>query len=381
MVVEARVESTITKHAWNADRSLLAVVPNSNVVNIYKTPKTADGAWEKVGELKEHDALVTDVVWAPTTNRIITTSQDRNAYVWTLEGTEWKPMLVILRIGAAATCASWASNEQKFAVGSGSKTVPVCYYDGSDGNNFWVSKMIKHHTSTVVSVAWHPTSPIIGTASTDYKFRLCSAYVKSIDGKGVETPFGANPKFGTLLFEVESHGWVTGVSFAPGGGCVAFCSHDSTVSFVDVAAAAGGAGDGAVSTLRLSELPLSQLLFLQDGSLIGAGHAYDPMMFVNSGGKWAAAGTIKGKAAAKEEASGISATRKMFQAQAATGQGDVQSAAAKLDSMHQNLVCGLQQFGGSFGGVAAEFTSSSLDGKIVWWTRDELTAAMKGLKL
>ena len=72
---------------------------------------------------------------------------------------------------------------------------------------------------------------------------------------------------------------------------------------------------------------------------------------------------------------------KMFQAQAATGQGDVQSAAAKLDSMHQNLVCGLQQFGGSFGGVAAEFTSSSLDGKIVWWTRDELTAAMKGLKL
>ena len=39
MVVEARVESTITKHAWNADRSLLAVVPNSNVVNIYKAPK------------------------------------------------------------------------------------------------------------------------------------------------------------------------------------------------------------------------------------------------------------------------------------------------------------------------------------------------------
>lgn len=109
MVVEARVESTITKHAWNADRSLLAVVPNSNVVNIYKTPKTADGAWEKVGELKEHDALVTDVVWAPTTNRIITTAQDRNAYVWTLEGTEWKPMLVILRITAAATSVQWCA--------------------------------------------------------------------------------------------------------------------------------------------------------------------------------------------------------------------------------------------------------------------------------
>jgi hypothetical protein len=35
-------------------------------------------------------------------------NQDRNAYVWTQEGDEWKPHLVILRINRAATCVRWS---------------------------------------------------------------------------------------------------------------------------------------------------------------------------------------------------------------------------------------------------------------------------------
>lgn len=34
--------------------------------------------------------------------------QDRNAYVWTLSGSEWKPALVILRINRAATMVKWS---------------------------------------------------------------------------------------------------------------------------------------------------------------------------------------------------------------------------------------------------------------------------------
>ena len=56
MVVEARVDDKVTVHAWNADRSLCAICPNSNVVHIYKTPKGASDPWEKVATLKEHDA-------------------------------------------------------------------------------------------------------------------------------------------------------------------------------------------------------------------------------------------------------------------------------------------------------------------------------------
>ncbi|KAL4582137.1 hypothetical protein LXL04_006678 [Taraxacum kok-saghyz] len=45
----------------------------------------------------------------------------------------------------------------KFAVGSGAKTVCICYYEQE--NNWWVSKLIrKKHDSSVTSVAWHPNN-------------------------------------------------------------------------------------------------------------------------------------------------------------------------------------------------------------------------------
>ena len=232
MVLDVRVEDKVTVHAWNADRSLLAVCPNNNTVAIFRKPTSADGTWERIATLNEHDALVTDIAWAPKTNRILTTSQDRNAYVWNLEANgEWKPMLVILRIAAAATSVQWSVDEQKFAVGSGSKTVPICYFEAE--NNFWVSKMLKGHRSTIQAVAWHPTTPVVATACTDFKCRVYSAYLKNVDGKAVSTPWGDNPKFGTLFFEVESLGWVRDVAFSPAGDTFAFCSHNSTVSFID----------------------------------------------------------------------------------------------------------------------------------------------------
>lgn len=73
----------------------------------------------------QHDKTVTSISWAPRTNRIVTCSQDRNAYVWTLNETtgEWKPVLVLLRINRAATCVKWSPNEEKFAVGNGARYV------------------------------------------------------------------------------------------------------------------------------------------------------------------------------------------------------------------------------------------------------------------
>ena len=189
--MEARIEDKLTCHAWNADCSMLAVCPNNSTVSIFKVPATPDGPWERVAVLSEHDALVTDIAWAPRTNRILTTSQDRNAYVWNLEGETWKPMLVILRITAAATSVQWSSDEQKFAVGSGAKTAPICYFEAE--NNFWVSKMLKGHSSTIQSVAWHPTAPVVATACTDFKCRVYSAYLKNVDGRAVSTSPSPSP--------------------------------------------------------------------------------------------------------------------------------------------------------------------------------------------
>ena len=380
MVLEARVQSSITRHAWNRDCSLLAVVPNDNTVVIMKKPATADGAWERVAVLNEHDALVTDVAWAPNTNRIVTTSQDRNAYVWTQQPSgEWKPMLVILRISAAATRVEWSPDEQKFAVGSGAKVVPVCYYE--EGNNFWVSKMIKEgQRSTVLSVTWHPSMPLLATACTDYKVRIFSSYLKHLDGK-CATPWGAAAKFGTLLYEWEAHGWVLDVCFSPLGDALALSAQNSTVSFVDLASAAAATATSPTAaeaplTLRLSELPLSQLLFLPTGTLVGAGHGMEPILFEKVDGGWRQRGVMHGaKKAEGAEAGSIAATRRMFQAQVSTGRGESAASAARLDSAHQFAICGLSNFHSNLGSAVVEFTSSALDGKIAFWTQEDLASA------
>jgi len=372
MVASQRIDDKLTCHAWNADRSMLAACPNNNTIVIFKTPSTADGTWERLHVLSEHDALVTEIAWAPKTNRILTTSQDRNAYVWNLEGGQWKPMLVILRITAAATSVQWSADEKKFAVGSGAKTAPICYFEAE--NNFWVSKMLKGHRSTIQAVAWHPSCPIVATACTDYKCRIYSAYLKNVDGKEVSTPWGDNPKFGTLFHEIESLGWVRNVAFSPAGDSFAFCSHNSTVTFVDVVG-------GGQQIVRMSELPLTHLLFLPDGCMVGVGHCYDPILFVRTGDGWKVAGKLEGGKKEAVSQGGFASARSMFQERSKMGQSSGAAAADKLDSIHTNQVCGLQLFGGSFGGTAAEFTTSALDGKMAFWTRDSISAAMSSLTM
>ncbi len=83
--------------------------------------------------LKEHDQLISAIDWAPESNRIVSCSHDRNAYVWTAEADgSWKPTLVILRLDRAATFVRWSPKEDKFACSSAAKQaylprLPPCH--------------------------------------------------------------------------------------------------------------------------------------------------------------------------------------------------------------------------------------------------------------
>ena len=92
----------ISCHAWSGTRSELALSHNSKDVTLYSSKGQG---WEKTAVLDQHDLRVTGIDWAPTTNRIVTCSSDRNAYVW-VKGADgqWKYTLVLLRINRAATC-------------------------------------------------------------------------------------------------------------------------------------------------------------------------------------------------------------------------------------------------------------------------------------
>lgn len=157
----------ISCHAWNKDRTQIAICPNNHEVHIYEK---SGAKWVKVHELKEHNGQVTGIDWAPESNRIVTCGTDRNAYVWTLKGRTWKPTLVILRINRAARCVRWAPNENKFAVGSGSRVISICYFEQE--NDWWVCKHIKKPIrSTVLSLDWHPNNVLLAAGSCDFKCR------------------------------------------------------------------------------------------------------------------------------------------------------------------------------------------------------------------
>jgi len=133
-----RLAPCITSFCFNADQYKVALCPNNNEIHIYSR---VGGKYNLETKLTEHDQVVTGIDWAPKTNRIVTCSQDRNAYVWTLKDGQWKPVLVILRINRAATHCKWSPEENKFAVASGAKCVSVCYFE--EDNDWWVSKHIK----------------------------------------------------------------------------------------------------------------------------------------------------------------------------------------------------------------------------------------------
>jgi len=346
-----QLATCVTCHAWNADRSKLAFCPDNNEVHIYK--KGGSG-WEKDVVLHEHDQLVTGIDWAPKTNRIVTCSQDRNAYVWTFQDNQWKPTLVILRINRAATHVKWSPDEQKFAVASGAKCVSVCYFE--EDNDWWVSKHVKKHKSTVTSVAWHPNNVFLATGSSDFKARIFSAFIKGIDKNPGETVFGNKLPFGQCLAEYPATGWVHDVNFSPSGNRLVFVAHDSRIHFVDI-------NSGQVERLSLDALPYRHVFFLSEDSAVAAGYDCAPHLFTCSG-SWRFAKNIdENKAGGGAKQSGASAARNMFQSKVDMGTTENETT---LNTQHQNAINCLQPFAAS-GGKVNKFSTTGVDGKVVIW--------------
>ncbi|KAH8827369.1 WD40-repeat-containing domain protein [Flagelloscypha sp. PMI_526] len=345
-------QTPITAHAFNADRSNVAVSLNDNTVQILGRKGTE---WTTIDTLAEHDKIITSIDWAPYTNRIVTSSQDRNAYVWQetpdpeTGKVVWKPTLVLLRINRAATHVRWSPKEDKFAVASGARAIAVCSFDPE--NNWWVSKLLKKPIrSTVLSVDWHPNNVLIAAGSADMKARVLSAYIKEVDEKPAPTVWGSKLPFNTICGEYgsPSGGWVHTVGFSPDGDALAFASHDSTISLVYP-------GSGAIYNIRIPTLPLTTLTWVSPFSLIAAGHDCQPYLF--SG---ASAGGPGGppKAGPGRLNSAAFNTFKNADSRGSGGVGAIGGAKAggsgetKLLTVHQNTITSVRPFEGGPGEVA-----------------------------
>ncbi|KAF2614144.1 hypothetical protein F2Q70_00008191 [Brassica cretica] len=278
-----RFAESITCHAWSPDHSMVAFCPNNNEVHIYKS---VQDQWERLHVLEKHDQIVSGIDWSSKSNKIVTVSHDRNSYVWSLEGGEWVPTLVILRLNRAALCVQWGPKasylfshiqfplENKFAVGSGAKTVCICYYEQE--NNWWVSKLIrKRHESSVTSVAWHPNNILLATTSTDGKCRVFSTFIKGVDVKDPKAGSPAESKFGEQILQLDlSYSWAFGVKWSPSGNTLAYVGHSSMIYFVD------DVGPSPLAqSVAFRDLPLRDVLFISEKMVIGVGYDSNPMVF------------------------------------------------------------------------------------------------------
>jgi len=302
--------------------------------------------------LREHTKLVMDIDWAPNTNRILTSSQDRNAYVWDYTGTDWKPALVLLKISRAATSCRWSVDENKFVVGSGGKIVSVCSFDKE--NNWWVAKQIKKnvpHKSTITAVAYHPTDNLLmATGCCDLKARLLNSWLKDVDAKDKKS------EFAQVHVEHDSKGWVHDVQFSPSGDLFAFVDHSASLTITSVK------DHSIVASISTSHLPFMKLLWLSENAIVVVGHDFTPILFSNSSG-WKCLGRAE-KEAPKEEKRTV---------------GKETPTAPEVTSRHRNCINSLAYYKKEKG-IVSDFITGSLDGRILFWKTVDLEKSVQGFK-
>jgi len=304
--------------------------------------------------LKEHDSVVTGIDWAPKTNRLLTCSQDRNAYVWTWENSLWKPTLVILRINRAATCCQWSPKEDKFAIGSGAKLVSVCYFEPD--NNWWVSKHIREKVdSTITCIDWHPNNILLAAAGTDGRTRVVSGFVSGIDKKeDVKggTAFGNKLPFGTLLAEFQVGSWIQAVKWSPSGNQLAWVSQDSTAHFLNCPTQ-----DHQLQSIPYKFLPFRDILWINENNLVAVGYDANPTLFTGSG-TWELARWLDVKQAAGAAKS--TAAKDVWAARTNLG-SESAGQDTKLDTQHQNCVSVIRRVDNN------TFSTTGIDGNLGMW--------------
>lgn len=362
--------TAIADHSFSSDRKTLAVAKENNI-QLYSRPTPTTSKFTLADELTGHDKLVTGIDIAPRSGKIVTCSQDRNAYVWDSTPQGFKPTLVLLRINRAATCVRWSPTETKFAVGSGARLVSICYFESD--NDWWISKHLKKPIrSTVTSVDWHPNGVLMAAGSTDGHARVFSSFIKGVDERPEPSAWGERLPFNTVCGEYLNNtaGWVHDVAFSPDGGALAFAGRDASVTVVYPSAPEQP--PRAVVSVQLQCLPLAGLLWSKAGEIIAAGYDCEVFRLQGSEQGWTLVGSLEGK---KSGAAGAGAgmveeesARNMFRQMDLKGKGAAKDDTV-LKTVHQNTISTVRAFEGGFGGEdVRKVSTSGVDGRVVVWS-------------
>jgi len=248
----------------------------------------------------------------------------------------------------------WSPEENKFAVGCGAKCVSVCYFE--EDNDWWVSKHIKKHKSTVLKVDWHPSNALLATASSDFKIRIFSASIKGVDKANPNT-FGCKLPFGEPFAEIDIGGWGQSVKWSPSGNLLAYIGQDSSFNVADLSS-----GQPRVTEIKTQDLPFIDLVWVSESSVVAVGHDCAPVLFSNQGG-WKMVKKLDGVSGGAAAASGGGADQKSSAFKVFQNKVDRAETATetKLTTKHQNAINCVQKYGNG------AYSTSALDGVLLIW--------------
>ncbi|CAH8830649.1 unnamed protein product [Trichobilharzia szidati] len=365
---------SLVSHAFNGDGTELALSVNTSDVYLLSVPKSPSGRYQVIDVLREHSAVVTSIDWAPQTNRIVSCSADRNAYVWNKQGDKWKPTVVILSIDRAAVCVKWSPLEDRFAVGSGSRLLAVCCFD--EENNWWLSKKIKKPIrSTVLCVDWHPNNVLIACGSSDFHVRIFSAYTKSGPSDSV---WGKHAPLGSVLFDHYDGegGWVLSVSFSADGSKLAWMKHNSTIYVADASINDGKSSAPFVARLRTDFLPFVSCIWIGPSTFVAAGYDCCPMAFRYSDQSITFIHQLDVKG--ESRFGGKVTAMKKFQDIDRMATAD--NTSSRLPTIHQNCINEIRIFKGDRS-MASQLSSIGRDGNLVMWNLPTLCQQVAELKI
>ena len=161
---------------------------------IYKIKKALDiSSWELVTTLTGHLQYISAVDWHPVTNRIISSSHDRNILVWSFNSSKnvWVQELVNFKVKVSILDVKWSNRGDKFVATTGSKLVAAGYFEKE--MNMWNCKAMKEHRSSVTCARFDNTGLFILSGSTDLKAYISSSYISEVDdmylNEQMEIPF------------------------------------------------------------------------------------------------------------------------------------------------------------------------------------------------
>jgi len=252
----------ISAFCFNKDYSKCALSQKDNKIYIYKTPdifKTS--TWELEHTLDSHVLYVSCIDWNHKTNKILSCSFDKTAFVWEFINNKWVPSNIVinskLKLGFL-TC-SWNENGDRLCLGTSGSQLYIAYFDPS--TNWWQcieSKESKKslHKSSVTSAKISPNNTYCLSGSTDLRVIITNVTIEN---------YNPIKDFGKEIINHKVNAWVNSVCWTKDGKYALSANQNATVTVIEFETK-------KIETLRFKHGPFNIIVpSPNDNGFIGVG--------------------------------------------------------------------------------------------------------------